>query len=463
MQLRAAALLALGAAPGDRIGWLLSNHEGHAALPLHHAILWLGGVSVPVNTRSSAAEVSAIMRRSGARLWIHADRLAKVAQDAAAALDNPPHIVGLAEFDRLAAGIGTPALRYHSGREGDDAAILFSSGTTGQPKGIVLTHANALAAGNGWRDAMGLTAEDVLQSPFPIFSGAGLHFNGLAIMCAGGTFVIDDYATEESLALVARTGATVYVAVPTIYQYWLAHGDMSSLTGLRALDYGGAMAATATIYALRQALPHVELIQTYGLTEAGPGGLVLPPRFALAKPGSVGNRGMWRHMDFRIVADNGRDVCADEPGEILLRGPSVMARYLDDPEQTAEAFHEGWLRTGDIARFDDEGFVYLLDRKKDLIIRGGNNVVPAEIENALLQHPAVLEAAVVGKPHPTLGEDIRAFVVLRPGHQATAEQLRQHLAGLVADYKVARDIVFSGDLPRNAAGKVLKRQLREIP
>lgn len=449
----------------DRIGWSLSNKEGGAALMLHHAILRIGAVSVPVNTRSSAAEVAAIMTQARTVAWIGADALHATLSTAARSLPAPPRLIEWSQLETLAQprlGAIEPAADASTNiSETDDAVILFSSGTTGKPKGIVHTHASALAAGIGWCDAMTLHQDDILQSPFPVFSGAGLHFNGLAVLWAGGTFVVDDYNTQESMALVQRAGATVYVAVPSIFQYWLAEGDLDKVRGLRALDYGGAMMAPATIEALRKAIPGVDLIQTYGLTEGGPGGVVLPPRYALAKLGSVGNRGMWTHMHFRVLREDGQDAGTDEAGEIVIHGPSLMSRYLDNPEETAAAFVDGWLRTGDIGRLDAEGFLYLIDRKKDLIIRGGYNIAPAEVENALMQCDGVFEAAVIGKPHERLGEDLKAFVVPRNNVTLNADDLRRQLAHLLADFKIPRDFEFVNELPRNAAGKVLRRALRE--
>ena len=308
--------------------------------------------------------------------------------------------------------------------ERDDlASILYTSGTTGLPKGVEHTQESSLAAGIGWADAFRLTGADVLQSPFPIFGGAALHFNGVSSLWAGGTFVVATADTAASWSLVEQWRSTVYVAVPSIYQYWLAHPDLGAadLSSLRLLDYGGASMPLPVIVRLREAFPTVRLIQTYGLTEAGPGGTYLPEEYAIERLGSLGSRGAGRFTEFRVIREDGSDVDADELGELVLRGPSMMRGYHRDPEATRAVFVDGWLRSGDVVRFDTEGFLYLVDRKKDLILRGGYNISGVEIENALLKHPDIAEAAAFGMPHPILGETVAAAVVARPGTALSEE------------------------------------------
>jgi acyl-CoA synthetase (AMP-forming)/AMP-acid ligase II len=218
---------------------------------------------------------------------------------------------------------------------------------------------------------------------------------------------------------------------------------------------------TAFIKELRATFPGVGIMQTYGLTEAGPGGIYLPEDYVDEELGSVGNRAMGRYTTFRVVREDGTDVEADELGEFIIRGPSLMKEYFRDPDATAAAIRDGWLWTGDIVRVNERGFVYHVDRRKDLVIRGGYNISSAEVEAVLVEHPAVREAAVVAKPHPTLGEDTKAFVVLREGSEITVAELVSHCAKRLADWKVPRDIEYRAELPKNAAGKVLKRLLRD--
>jgi acyl-CoA synthetase (AMP-forming)/AMP-acid ligase II len=453
VQQLAAALREHGIAPGDRVAWALDNSCGLDALCLFHAVLWLGAVNVPINTRLVAAERGDILGRSNA--VVHINRDADTVDRAGVASCSIESLV--AELDRLG-----PMLPPNPTDAEAVATILFTSGTTGRAKGVVHTHGSSLAAGISWAAAFGLGPADRLQSPFPVFSGAGLHFNGLNCLWSGAEYVIDDYDTSASLRLVRERQSTVYVAVPAIYSFWLddALCDATHLGSLRLLDYGGSAMAPSLIEMLRERLPAVGLMQTYGLTEAGPGGTYLAPSDALTRLGSIGKTCAGDFMSVRVIADDGSDVRPGETGELLLRGAAVMDGYLDDPDATAAAFDDGWLRSGDIVRVDDDGYLYVVDRKKDIIVRGGFNVSSAEVEAALLANPHIQEAAVIAVPHDRLGEDIHAFVVLRPGRSATEADALLDVGDRLADFKRPRSISFSGELPRNAAGKVQKHLLR---
>jgi acyl-CoA synthetase (AMP-forming)/AMP-acid ligase II len=414
-------------------------------------------VNVPLNTRLAAPEVTDIVRRSRSRVLVSdpvtISRLAGLGATRLVAIDM---LSARADADPA-------ALAAADATDRTVAAILFTSGTTGVPKGVVHTHGSAIAAAIGWSSALGLGESEVVQSPFPIFSGAGLHFNGLSCLWAGAEFVIDDYDTAASLDLVRERATTVYVAVPAIYAFWLDSPafDPGRVTSLRLLDYGGAAMAPALIESLRRRLPGVGLMQTYGLTEAGPGGIYLPPEQALVRLGSIGRDCAGEFTEFRVVDDDGRDVGAGQTGELLLRGPAVMDGYLDDPTATEAAFDRGWLRSGDVVRLDGDGYLYVVDRKKDIIVRGGYNISSAEVEAALLAHPAVLEAAVVAAPHERLGEDVHAFLVLRSDESADPAAIGSFLDERLADFKIPRGYTFVDSLPRNAAGKVLKAMLRD--
>lgn len=446
-----------GITQGSRVAWALSNRNGGEALILYHAILKLGAVNVPVNTRLTLPEISYILEHSEATLVVLGDDLADRFSEVPAGWPPVLHVDGLKSTDPAAAG-GCPTLT-----DADVESIVYTSGTTGRPKGVVHTHGSAIAAGLQWADAFRLGQQDVLQSPFPIFSGGALHFNSLSILWAGGCFVLDEQDTEQSLKLMERWRTTVCVAVPTIYQFMLEYPGLDDLNleSVRILDYGGAAMPPSVIEQMRKRFPGAGLMQTYGLTEAGPGGTYLPEEYALSKLGSVGNRPMGRYTQFRVADEHGQDVGPGEVGEFLLRGPSIMQAYYKDEEATAEAFRGGWLHTGDVVRIDNDGFLYHVDRLKDIIVRGGYNISSVEVEAALAAHPDVFEAAVIAKPHEKLGEDVKAFVVLRPGAATAAADLTAWCRERLADFKVPRDITFVDTLPRNAAGKVLKRQLRD--
>jgi acyl-CoA synthetase (AMP-forming)/AMP-acid ligase II len=462
----AAALRRRGVRPRSKVAWLLSNDRGGEALLLYHAVLKAGAVNVPINTRLTPAEIKGLVEHSRSETVVAEPRLVFGLAD----VGVPPRCRLLDVEAETRGGLFDVASESNMDSSADHevsisedalACILYTSGTTGMPKGVEHTHASSLAAGISWSDAFMMTRSDIVQSPFPIYSGAGLHFNGLAAMWSSAAFVVDGTDVEDALARIERCRATIYVAVPSIYQYWLAHPALTTrdLRSLRILCYGGATMPTGVILELRQAFPHVDLMQTYGSTEAGPGGTYLPPAYATERLGSIGSRPAGRFSRFRVVDGEGSEVAPGELGELLMSGPSMMRGYHRDPAATADVLKGGWVRSGDLVRYDEEGFLYFVDRKRDIIVRGGLNISTFEVEEALLQHPAVAEGAAFAGPHAQLGEEVRAAVVLRPDMNVQPEELIVHCRSLLADFKVPRRIEIRDALPRNASGKVLKRIL----
>lgn len=448
-----------GQLAGKHVLWLYGTSNPLVAFVLYHAIARAGAVNVPVNPASTAAEVDDLVHRTAAPIVIAAPG----AEFGPAAADRLVPLGDLAAL-RGYADNGLPSLPLPPLRPEAPAVVLFTSGTTGRSKGVVHSHATALAAGAGWADAFELTGSDVYQSMFPVYAGAGLHFSGLACLLAGATYVIDEpRPTRESLARIERYGATVYAAVPSVYRYWLSESWAGlDLSSLRLLDFGGSVMHRSLIEALRDALPGVELVQTYGLTEAGPGGLHLPPRFLDVKLGSIGCIGSGG-LQFRVdTASTGEEPPAgdegDVVGELQLRGSSIMLGYLDDPVSTAAVFDGEWMRTGDLVRRDPDGFVFFVDRLKDLIIRGGFNISSLEVEEVLLQHPGVRQIAVFGLAHEALGEVVAAAIVPEADLDLTA--LRSFAEERLARVKVPARVVLVDELPVSAAGKVLKSSLR---
>jgi acyl-CoA synthetase (AMP-forming)/AMP-acid ligase II len=458
----ASALVARGVRRGDRVAWILDNRNGLDAVVLYHAVLLVGAVNVPINARLTAREVAHIVEHSDARVVV----VLESNESTVSMVDSEAHIIVCCPANDPLRVLRATTATFEpvSTHDTDVANILYTSGTTGTPKGVVLTHGASLAAAIGWSDAFRLGPDDVLQSPFPAFSGAGLHFNALSCLFAGATVVIDNYDTAASLALISEVRATVYVAVPSIYAFWLDSPALrvADLTTLRILDFGGSSMPPAMIERLRAAVPTAGLVHSYGLTEAGPGGTYLPEEYAVSRLGSIGNRCAGRFTRVRVLDDDNADVRAGDTGELVLRGPSVMEGYHRDPAATDAAFHDGWLRSGDIVRVDADGFLFHVDRKKDIIVRGGFNISSVEVEAALVSHPAVAEAAVVGLPHARLGEDVHAVVVLRSGCHVDEHELLAHCVDRLADFKRPRTLQLVTDLPRNSAGKVLKAQLRAI-
>jgi long-chain acyl-CoA synthetase len=344
---------------------------------------------------------------------------------------------------------------------GDLADLLYTSGTTGLPKGASFRHRSLAHTAQRIAAALRLRADDVLQSPAPVYTSTGTHTFPLPVLSVGATYVVDpSFDVERTSATLEAEGTTVFFGVPAMLTLLLDRLPPDRrFPALRSLMYGGSPMPEPTVARLLERFPGVGLWNLYGLTETGPSGCVLPPEHAMERPGSVGLP--VDGTDLLIVDGEGRELPPDEPGEIVMRGPTLMDGYHNLPEASREALVDGWMHTGDIGRKDLDGFVYLVDRKKDMIIRGGFNVYPAEIEKVLYEHPDVVEAAVVGYPHRVLGEDVCAVVALRPGAEATEDELARHCASRLADFKRPRRYRFVNALPRNSMGKVLRRDLRD--
>lgn len=446
------------AASGRHLAWMYGNGNPLVAFVLYHAIARIGAVNVPVNPASTVTEVEEILERTRAGALVAPSPVADALQASAGTIVPADTLADL----RAWAGEVVDTAPEADVDVDAPSIVLFTSGTTGRSKGVVHSHRTALAAGAGWREAFGLDATDVYQSMFPVYAGAGLHFSGLACLIGASTYVIDEpRPTSASLRRIERYRSTVYAAVPSIYQYWLAEPrDHLELSSLRLLDFGGSVMHRSTIEALRDALPGVQLVQTYGLTEAGPGGLYLPPAHLDAKLGSIGVVGSGG-LRFRVdpsAAEESADAGDGVVGELEFAGPSLMLGYLDDPETTAKVFDGEWMRTGDLVRIDADGFVYFLDRLKDLIIRGGFNISSIEVEEALLAHPAVAQVAVFGVPHDVLGEVVGAAIV--PAGDIELDDVRAFAKERLARVKVPAWVVVLDELPISTAGKVLKTVLR---
>jgi fatty-acyl-CoA synthase len=342
----------------------------------------------------------------------------------------------------------------------DPALILYTSGTTGHPKGAVLSQRmlawNSINTIVGWE----LSAADVTIIHTPFFHTGGLNVLTLPLVHCGGTLVLmRGFDPAGCLALVEAERASVLFAVPTMFQMLLddPHFARADFSSVRFLISGGAPCPVPLIRAYQErGLP---FRQGYGLTEVGPNCFTLQPADAIRKAGSVGQPNF--HIDARIVDEQGCGITGDTVGELALRGPAVCSGYWADPAATAAALHDGWFHTGDLVRRDDEGYYYIVGRKKDMIISGGENIYPAEVEELLYSHPAVAEAALIGMPDAKWGEVGRAIVAIKPGAAATADELIDFCRHQIARYKVPKSIVFVERLPRNSMGKVIKGELRQ--
>jgi len=461
----AEALRQAGLAAGDHLAVLMTNSAAAEYVAIAFGAMRLGAVVVPLNARFAPPELRAAVEDMDCGFLVHETAFDTVAAGLVAAC---PALAG--RIIRVG-GNGDWAARTAAARprpesfpvvgEDDLADILLTSGTTGRAKGVMLTHANAVATGIAIAGALSLGPDDTYQSPFPLFTSSGFHFNLMAAWWAGATMVIEPAVDlPATLARMTRERTTVYCAVPAVYIFMLDAYDPArhDLSAMRVFDYGGAPMAREVIRRLAESFPHVELRQTYGLTEAGPTGTFLPGRDALRKLGSLGTA--MPLCEVAVARPDGTPAAPDEMGEVVMRGPAVARGYYRNPAATAETFCDGWLWTGDLGRRDADGYLYYMDRGKDVIIRGGFNITSMEVENAIFEHPGVKEVAVVAVPHAKLGEDLCAYVV--PQAPAPApDALMAFVAARIADYKVPRRWVFVSELPRNPTGKIQKNVLRE--
>jgi O-succinylbenzoic acid--CoA ligase len=434
---RAAFLSALGVAPGDRVALLLGN--GWPFVELVHAVPRVGATLVPLNTRLTVEELAFQVADSGATLILND----LVNEAKAKALPVPAHPV-----DALPSEGALPPKRQLVDLD-QPHTVIYTSGTTGRPKGAVLTHGNHWWSALGSALNLGLREDDRWLAVLPLF-----HVGGLSILLRSAIYGIPAVVHESFDAGAANRaideGATIVSVVATMLQRMLdERGERPYPAHFRCALLGGGPAPRPLLeLAARRGVP---VVQTYGLTETASQVATLAPEDALPKLGSAGKPLF--PTELRIDAPD-----ADGLGEILVRGPTVTPGYLDQPAPTT---HDGWLQTGDLGRLDGDGYLYVVDRRDDLIVSGGENVYPAEVEAALMEHPAVREAGVYGVPDEEWGEAVAAAVALRIGATATDEELRAFVRQRLGGYKVPRAIRFVEALPRNAAGKLLRRELRE--
>ncbi|MEB3222414.1 MAG: long-chain fatty acid--CoA ligase [Candidatus Sericytochromatia bacterium] len=453
----------LGLRKGDRVAVLA--HNCVETLELFFAAGKLGAILVPVNWRLAAAEVQYILGDAAPKALFFGPHFEQTVHAVTSQLPIP-HVVpyeaaaDASHYEALLAQASEAAPPEPAISLDDPHLVLYTSGTTGAPKGAVLTHGtitwNAINTQVGWD----LRHDDVTLTHTPFFHTGGFNVLTTPLIHRGGTIVLmPQFDAVRSLQLIDEHRITVVFAVPTMFQMMLESQGFATadLSSLRFFISGGAPCPVSLIEAY--AGRGLTFKQGYGLTEAGPNCFTLDARDAVRKAGSVGFPNM--HVDVRVVDDHDQDVPPGETGELLIKGPHVFPGYWNNETATRAAFTGGWLRTGDLVRRDAEGYFYIVDRKKDMFISGGENVYPAELENHLARHPHVAEAAIIGVPDAKWGEVGRAIVALRtPGALSEADVLA-YLGEHVARYKLPRSVVFVPSLPRNATGKVVKGDLRK--
>ncbi|MFH8631495.1 long-chain fatty acid--CoA ligase [Streptomyces lydicus] len=456
----AAMLCDRGVRPGDRVGLMLTDTPEFAFA--YFGVLRAGGVVVPMNFLLKSREVAYHLGDSGTRLLFAWHDFADEARAGAQQAGAEAVIVDAGGFDELPVSEASAA-DVADRHEHDTAVVLYTSGTTGEPKGAELTHANLtrncdIVAG----ELLQLTPDDVVFGGLPLFHAFGQTCTLNATVASGACLtMLPRFDAEKTLAMLAGHGVTVFAGVPTIFSRLLRQPghDAYDVSRLRLSLSGGAAMPVQVLRDFQDAFDCV-VLEGYGLSETSPvsafNTLQEGPR-----PGSVGTP--IRGVGMRVVDDDGKDVPQGEVGEIAIRGHNVMKGYWHRPEETAAAIRDGWFHTGDLGRVDQDGFFWIVGRLKDMIIRGGNNVYPGEIEAVLYEHPAVADAAVIGLPDPDLGEEVGAAVVLEPGAQATAEELREFVKSRVAAYMYPRRVWITEALPKGPTGKIIKREVVPPP
>ncbi|GAA4468710.1 acyl-CoA synthetase [Phytohabitans houttuyneae] len=447
-------LAARGIGRGDRVAYLGPNHPTLLEMLLATGVL--GAAFVPLNTRLAAPELAYILRDSGAAALIWSPRLAGVVEELKATV---PYELSLDGYEAALSTVEPEPLDLPVAPD-ETCMLMYTSGTTGRPKGVMLTHANVTWNTVNLLVDVDITSTEVTLVSAPMFHVAALNQTVLPTFCKGGTAIlVSAFDPDATLELIERHRVTFLFGVPAMFQAiarsprW-AEADLSSV---RSAICGGAPVPEPLIATYRQR--GVTFMQGYGLTESAPGATFLRAGDSPAKAGSAGTPSFF--TDVRLAAPDGGPVAPHEPGEVQIQGPNVMAGYWGQPAETAAALTgDGWLRTGDVAVADDEGYLYIRDRIKDLIISGGENIYPAEVEDVIYQHPAVAECAVIGVPDERWGEVGRAVVVLRAGARLDPAQLLAFLDGKIARYKIPKSVVLAEGLPRTASGKVLKQELR---
>lgn len=451
----AASLQDINLQKNDIVALLMDNSD---SFPLaYFAVQFAGYTVMPINTKLAPPEVEFILNNSQAKAIIVDETLDLTLQKISYQFQAKIMTHELYELPNLLVHYREPIIT-----DEDVAVVMYTSGTTGKPKGVMLTHKNIYATAEIWSKPMALTKSDRVFICTPLFHCAGTHVFMVPTFLVGATFVIEaGFSPTNIVRQLSETKATLFFGVPSMYTLILNSdkSDEYDLSSLRLFGYGAAPMPYELIKRLKEKYPKVKVQNFYGQTENSPAATSLLDEDALTKIGSVGKP--LARTEIRIDDGEGGELPIGYVGEITVKGPQVMKGYLKNPEETAFALRDGWLYTGDLGRVDEEGYLFIVDRKKDMIIRGGENIYPIEIEEVLFQMPQVFEAAVVGIPHPIYGEVPKAYVRIKDDKQLSEEEIMTYSATQLAKYKLPFQIEFIDELPRNASGKVLKHVLKD--
>ncbi|RLB03878.1 MAG: hypothetical protein DRG83_06095 [Deltaproteobacteria bacterium] len=442
---------------GERVVLLMFNSIEFVIV--YYSLMWIGAVAVPLNWRLSHHELQSLITECepalsvvDAKLWQERREFFK---------SHLGHKIFVVERKQAFQDV-VRSVRRREPREDirpdDPAVIMFTAGTTGSPKGAVLTHWNIAYTSQNIRFMPGF--KYLVFSPN--FHATGLNASlNTCVANAGTAVLMERFRTTEALRLIHEEKVQYLAGVPTAIKMMLEWRDVNhfDLTSVQYLSIGGAPVTEEFVDLCSNKLPGVVLMQAYGLTETS-AKIIVRDCAKVKKPMCLGFP--LPKMQVKIIDEKGFEVPLGEIGEIAVKGPAVMKQYWNRPRETELAIKDGWFHTGDLGKIDSDGYVYLAGRKKELIIRGGENIYPLEVENAIVEHPAVLECAVVGKPDPLYGEEIVAFVVLKANRHVEKEEIKEFCRERLADYKVPREVIFVSELPKNTLGKVLKAELLKM-
>lgn len=473
----AKALQNMGVKKGDHVGLLLGNTP-HFLISLYGAMR-VGATAIPINPIYTPDEISYIIQNGDVKVVIALDMLMPLVEKGVQAF---PQVEGyiicetsaevgdqyaaLSDQAKAKTTLFTQLLQTTEGvlepvqvETDDNAVILYTSGTTGNPKGAMLTHGNLYSNARDVGSYLQINNEDRVIATLPVFHVFALTVVVNAPLVQGATILLAPrFSPSEIFALAKERAATVFAGVPTMYNflYQFEEGDVSAFSHLRLAVSGGASLPVSLLHNFEEKF-NVRISEGYGLSEASPV-TCFNPLDRDRKAGSIGQSIV--NVENKVVDMNGDEVPVGEVGELIVRGPNVMKGYYKMPEETANAIRDGWLYTGDLARKDEEDYFYIVDRKKDMIIVGGYNVYPREVEEVLFSHPNVIEAAVVGFPDLDFGEAVHAYVVLKD-RSMTPAQLQVYCQEHIVKYKVPKTIEIMDELPKNSTGKILRRSLKE--
>ncbi|MFJ7738199.1 fatty acid--CoA ligase family protein [Lysinibacillus sp. NPDC097287] len=469
----------LGVEKGDHVAFLLGNTP-HYLISLY-ATMRLGATAIPVNPIYTPDEISYILRNGDVKAIVALDALLPLVEMGIQAFpqveafivcetaaDAAEKVAGLSDAARVKTYLFSQVVATASGSlepveisDDDNAIILYTSGTTGSPKGAMLTHGNVYSNARDVSTYLGYKAEDRIIATLPVFHVFALTVVVNAPLLSGATVLLAPrFSPAEIFTLAKEKKATVFAGVPTMFNflYQLPGGNPEDFSTIRLAISGGASLPVALLHNFEEKF-NVRVSEGYGLSEASPV-TCFNPLDRERKAGSIGTN--INNVENRVVDEYGQDVPVGEVGELIVRGPNVMKGYYKMPEETAVAIRDGWLYTGDLARKDEEGYFFIVDRKKDLIIVGGFNVYPREVEEVLFTHNNIVEAAVVGFPDSDFGEAVHAYVVLKDVTKSTTDDILAYCAKHMVKYKVPKVIEILDEIPKNTTGKILRRSLKEV-